>query len=89
MTSFTMTAVTPAANSLSFLTQTMFDIQFSCSLKDKNSSQESSLQGRDSDQLGAELNPVPRCLHPLLHSSTDEGSMGASRTPASEVRDGD
>lgn len=58
------------------------------SLKDKNSSQESSLQGRDSDQLGAELNPAPRCLHPLLHSSTDEGSMGASRTPASEVRDG-
>lgn len=71
-----MTAFTPAADSLHFLTKTMFDTKFVCSLR-KNTAQESSVQHRGSHQLSAELNtPFKDPVFPstLQHRWREHGS---------------
>lgn len=76
ITLFAMTSVTPAADSLHFLTKTTFDTKFVCSLR-KNTAQESSLQHRGFHQPSAELNTAfsdPVFPSTLQHRWREHGS---------------
>lgn len=76
ITLFAMTSVTPAADSLHFLTKTTFDTKFVCSLR-KNTAQESSLQHRGFHQPSAELNTAfsdPLFPSTLQHRWGEHGS---------------